>query len=389
MRNLVEFELLSPFMSGGIRIADNFMESESFIRGSVLRAAFAGEILLECPLADMPSKEGLLNYIELKDENGQCLNCENRGICQKFSDMSFSFAYPENSFPAPFTARVCKVEGTKHSIQDTIVQNGRLQCSDCESGLKRMESLKGFITKSAVRFDIYDKISIEKTLSTHTAINYDTHTAEDSKLYSVKAIPKGKIFTAEIDDCDTGMLYEGKIIYAGKYSSAGFGKMRIKSIKKAPEITDETVSDNINKFQTSLGSSASGKATILFLSDARLDIPSATDGMSDEEYINIWQKALFGTLDCPIQTEKVFAETQLYSGYDTSRKWNCWRQNDPDFLILKGTSVLVNIVSGREAEAIQLLTELSNNGIGIKTKDGFGQIAVCHEIHRLGVKSDE
>ena len=78
MRKTVEFELLDPFFSGGVRIADNFLESEGFIRGSVLRAAFTNDILLQCPFADEPSKDGKLNFVEIKDKDGKCESCPNK-----------------------------------------------------------------------------------------------------------------------------------------------------------------------------------------------------------------------------------------------------------------------------------------------------------------------
>ena len=61
VKQKVKFELLQPVMCGGIRVENNFFESEEFIRGSVLRAAFANSILLECPFADSQSADGKYN----------------------------------------------------------------------------------------------------------------------------------------------------------------------------------------------------------------------------------------------------------------------------------------------------------------------------------------
>ena len=379
MRKKVEFELLSPLMTGGIRIADNFLESESFIRGSVLRAAFANEILLECPLADVPGKNGELNFIEEKEPDGKCQDCPNRNICRAFSNMYFSFAYPADSIPAPLTAKVCKTAGLRHRIQDTVVQNGRLQCPDCQAGLKRMESLKGLIRQE---IDAYSSVRIHSVLTTHTAINYDTHIADDGKLFTIKAIPRGLIYTAEIDDCDTGFLCTGKVIHVGKYASAGYGKLRIKSISDAQIFTTDQTADDIRAFQNAL--QAPNQAALLFRSDAILDIPADHAILPDEEYLRIWQNALFGSKDS-VTVEKVYAETQLYSGYNTARKWGEWKDKQPILLVKKGTSVLLHITEGAEQQAYATLTNIAENGIGQRTKDGFGSVSVCHPLHRLGV----
>jgi len=378
VRRKVEFELLNPLMCGGVRVTDNFLESEPFIRGSVLRAAFANEILLECPLANRKSKNGELYFIEEKDPDGLCKDCPKRMICRAFSKMYFSFAYQKDSIPAPFTAKVCKTKGCEHRLQDTIVQNGRLLCVDCESGLKRMESAKGFLRPNG---DRYEKIKLRTVLTTHTAINYDTHTSEDGKLFAVKAVPRGTVFSAVIDDCDTGMLQEGKVIYCGKYVSSGYGKMRILSLNDEPQINAEQVTADIHTFQEKLH--AAKKASLLFLSDAVLDIEGAQNILPDDEYLDIWQKALFCDTNDALKVEKVFAETQLYSGYCTSREWGNWKDRQPILLAKKGTSVLLDMKD--EPRAIEILTRLAVHGVGERTLDGFGRIAVCHPLHRLGV----
>ncbi|MBP0974949.1 MAG: hypothetical protein J6P20_02665 [Oscillospiraceae bacterium] len=384
MRKRVELELLSPLMCGGMRIADNFLESEPFIRGSVLRAAFANLILLECPLADKPGKNGELNFVDEKDPDGVCADCPKKAICRAFSDMYFSFAYPDHAIPAPFTLKGCKTAGLKHRMQDTVFQNGRLQCSDCNDGLKRMESVKGLI-KEAETESGYAKVPIETVLTTHTAINYDSHTAEEGRLFTVRAIPKGTVYTAEIDDCDSGMLSVGNIIYVGKYASAGYGKVLIRSVADVQTVTEERISTDIAAFQKNLA--VENKAALLFRSDAILAIPVNHSVLSSEEYRAIWQKAMFGAEENAVIVEKVFAETQLYSGYCTGRKWGEWKDSEPVLQVKKGTSVLLEINDMQKA--ISVLTKLAVNGVGKRTNDGFGEVIVCHPLHRLGVIAND
>ncbi len=386
MKQKVKFELMQPLMCGGVRIADNFLESEQFIRGSVLRAGFAKGILLECPLSCKKALNGKNNYIELKDADGLCRNCPNRSICEKFSEMRFSFAYPDNSVPAPFTAKQCKQCGTVHPIKDTIIENGMLRCDKCsENSLGRMENIKGMLNAVG---DSFKKVKVKMTLSIHTAINYNSNIADDGSLYSVKAISKGQFFTAEIDDCGTGMIYKGAVVYVGKYSSTGFGKLKIVSVEPVKDVTDDDVRTRIDDLNSEF--KTENLISLLFLSDTYpCEMKCVDRVLSNEEYLEYWTETLFGNNELPFSVVKIFTETQLYSGYDTSREWGSWKQEEPELMLLKGTSVLLKVKEGCMDKAIKLLTALQSSGIGSQTENGFGQFEICHRIHCIGVKKHE
>ena len=235
----VTFTLEGDVITGGITIKDKFKETTPYLTGSVVRAAFAKDIFLDCPFADKPSDDGKYNFIELKNEN--CSNCEKKEICEKFSHMNFSFFYPENCIPAPLTAKKCKTFGTEHPIQDSLVEMPKKCYEDnCKlDGNGRLENLKGFVDSED------NSHKVETVTTTHTAINYMTNSKLDGSLYSVCAIKSGQKFTGYIDDCSSGMLYDGKIIYVGKYSSNGFGKIKI-TVSDEYEKTD--LVDKINTF---------------------------------------------------------------------------------------------------------------------------------------------
>lgn len=385
MKQKVKFKLLQPVMCGGLGVDYNFFESEDFIRGSVLRAAFANNILLECPLANVKSKDGKYNFIELKDSEGKCKDCKYKEICKSFGDMTFSYAYPENSFPAPFTAKKCKKCGTIHKVRDTLIENGILECEECKkSGEKiaRMENLKGIIRQEN---DETVSVKIPMTLSTHTAINYHSHTADDGSLFSIRAIGKGQTYTAIIDDCGTNMLNVGDIIYAGKYSSCGFGKMKIIDLQPVSESNKSDIKEKIDKFNGRFNTES--MVAVLLLSDMFPMENTVSDKvMTNEEYLEYWQKSIFGDAQLPFSIEKIFTETQLYSGFDTSKSWGEWKQPIPELMLKKGTSLLLQIKDNQFDKAVELLAAMQNNGIGRKTRDGFGQIEICHPIHCIGVK---
>ena len=374
MKKLVKFLLESNVISAGIKTNNNFLKTEDIINGAVVRAAFANDILPECEYAEekINGKQYWLSERE-PETHPYCAECRHKDICKKFSDMSFSFLVPENSIPAPFTAKMCKSCGTAHPVMDTIMDNGALKCSVCGG---RMENLKGIIDK-----DTYESVRVRHSITTHTSINSNSRTAADGSLFSIEAIRKGQIYQCEIDDCDTGMIYEGKTIYTGKYSSAGFGKLRIISVN---DIKKHDVPEAVRKFNDKFSENDEKEyASILFLSSAKLDIDSCgSKPLTTEEYKKIWQKRLFGE-NAPIKAEQVYAQNIPYHGFDTSEYYNK-NYSRTDILTEAGSSVKVSFEKGG-AEAVSFLENLEEKGIGRDTNVGYGKILVCADIHMIGI----
>ncbi len=376
MKKLVKFNFETNVISGGIRLKPNFLKSVDVINGAVLRAAFANDILLDCPFAEeiTDGKKYQVFYRE-----GKCGDCEHRDVCKKFSDMKFSFLRPEGTIPAPFTAKTCKAHGTDHCVMDIIMKSGAIHCTvpECKG---RMENLKGLI-----KADTFKTVKIPHSLSTHTAIESSTRTAKESSLFSIESIKNDRIYECEIDDCDSGMIYEGKVIYLGKYSSCGYGKIRIISVS---DIEETDIRERIRLFNEKMDNKNAGRqyASLLLLSDAKLDIDKYADGIkSNEEYRNIWKRAFFGENTC-IDVEQVYAQNYYYNGFDTSVPGEN-RQHTPEYLTEMGTSVLISFPEGNE-KAVSELESLWKNGAGRDTECGYGQISICSDIHMTGIKED-
>ena len=401
MLKKVKVKACSNIMVGGLRTADNFLTSEEVISGAVIRAGFATDILLNNPNYefDVPSKdECKYNYVYYNENLCNGLSEEEKEIYKKFSNMKFSFFYPNDSIPAPLTAKVCKTCGTEHHLKDIVFENKALVCQDCEKELskkknldkekvnkipKRMENLKGLIHWDNENKK-YVSTKVEKSLSTHTAINYSLHTARDGSLFSVKAIKKGTEFVGYIDDCDTGLIYIGKIIYVGKYSSNGFGKLQITDIS---DVTLEDLKSRIDAFNEKFKGNENKKyISMLLLSDGKLlSFENDTNIVisSTNKYNELWKKAIFGDNDI-FTIEKIFAQNIFYSGFDTSKEYGNWR-NSPEIITLKGTSFKISYDIQNEEQALKVLNQLEQNGIGRDTNNGYGMVSVCHKIHTLGV----
>ncbi len=374
MKKLVKFRFESNVISGGIKTNNNFLCTENIINGAVLRAAFANDILLECEYAE-EIIDGKQYWIAERDPaaHPSCASCKHKEICKKFSQMKFSFLVPENSIPAPFTAKACKSCGTAHPVMDTIMVNGSLQCGVCKG---RMENLKGIINKTD-----FSSVKVKHSTTTHTAIDLHTRTVKTGNLFSIEAIARGAVYECEIDDCDTGMIYEGKVIYLGKYSSNGFGKMRIISIEDIPERDTAAAIKRLNeKFPLD---ESREFASILFLSSAKLDLEDrGSEPLTTEDYKKIWQTRLFGE-NAPVTVEQVYAQNSIYHGIDTSKYHND-RWCRTDVLTEGGTSIKVSFPKGSR-EAVDFLINLERTGIGRDTEVGYGKIIVCADIHMKGI----
>lgn len=374
MKKLVKFIFESDVISCGVKTSNNFLQTVDIINGSVLRAAFANDILADCPYADEPFNG---KNFQAAYRGSQCDDCEHALICKKFSDMSFSFLIPENSMAAPFTAKACKTCGTAHPIMDTLMENGILECKNCKG---RMENLKGIIDRKN-----FSSIKVPHNTSTHTAIDMNTRTAADGSLFSIEAIKKGCVYECEIDDLDSGMLYVDKIIYIGKYSSNGYGKIRIISIE---DVTQYNVRQAVEEFNQRFECKGNRRyASILFLSDAKLNIDKLEGRpKTTQEYKRHWKERLFG-INAPVEVEQVYAQNFLYNGYVTYGKMNTTVQ---EMLTEKGSCVKISF-DAKDDTVIDFLENLSKNGIGKDTNIGYGKIQVCGNIHMLGIRrnSDE
>lgn len=387
MKKRVEFLLEGDVATGGVRTTTNFFESSDFISGAVLRAGFAWNILFECPYADEAINEKL-NFVSYRDKE-KCTGCPNAEACKKFGKMRFSYLYPLNAVPAPFTLHKCKAHAD-HCVMDTVAVNGKLACTECKG---RMESVKGYVNSLTGT-----EIKVPKSLTVHTAIDINTGTALDGSLYSVYAIRHGQTFYGYIDDCDTDMIKKGDTVRVGKLSSCGFGKLKIIDVKDCSESGStekikSSVSEFNNNFKSKISTDNRGKeyASILFTSDAVLGLEKEkNEVLLSDRYKEIWQKHLFGD-ETVLSVEKVFAQNFSYSGFDTSIKTDedIKRRKSPVIMTKRGTSILVSFKTEDKESAVSELCRMSDNGIGRDTEIGCGSVEICCLLHCLGIMEDK
>ena len=377
----------SPFFVGGIRLKENVLSSIEYIPGSVMRASMARYILMNCPLFDpaKPDSEGRYNYVYVRDES-KCKNCSFFEVCNSFSDISFSFFYPEGFEILPATARGCKYS-KNHGFKDLLTFKDDMVCSVCkgensqeaiDSGSAgRMESVGGFRIGN-------ERGQIKRISITRTAIDRYTHTALDGTLHTIELIDQGYCYEGEIKGFEKEWLDNFESLAIGKYSSIGFGKAKIIDICDKADYKED-YGEKIIEFNKNLRDKEDDKIFVpmTFQSDARLGIEEKNidKPLSGKEYKEIWKQLLFKDDDL-FEVEKVYADNYIYRGFDTSRRRNK-REKDPLIQTAKGSVLLLSFKCTID-EALSKIKSIESEGVGKDRKDGYGRVKFLDELHVKG-----
>ncbi len=373
MNVILEFK--SPFIVGGHKRANNFIESIDYIPGSVMRAAFAKFIVYNCPLSENFYDELAKRYywVRYRGEK-ECENCKYSNICKNFEKIRFSFFYPQGSKPNPFSNMLCK-NYEEHGFQDVLLppenKEGEktIGCPKCPPGNNRLEKYTGLIKDGK-------PYKVTRKTYTRTAINYSTRAVLYGSLFSLVAVAKTD---------DRGLYYEGKIegitkedldciseIRIGKYTSVGFGIARLLvSDDKKEENREKTLKklrDFSDRYKQGKDRDANGSFLALyFRSNVLFKADSVTNKyMETEEYAQVLKRSL--KIPNEFEIEEIFSQFGIYRGFDTSYEKP---QRKETFLTAPAGTVLV-LKSSLEPEKIyEILSQV--NGFGEKCQDGYGE----------------
>lgn len=387
----VKFRFNSPFLVGGIKRTSNYIESLDYIPGNVVRAAFAKHILSNCPYYDRNEYiqvDGVerKNWVYYRGKS-QCENCSLKSLCQKFSDVKFSFFYPEGTSIIPATAMRCKMY-PEHGLIDRLIVEKPL-CKKCNNNDGRVEFITGYIRDGK-------EYAVTKSLYTRTAIDKYTGTAKDGMLYSLQAITategQDNIFEGNIWGLNKEDILPIRHLRIGKYISVGFGKCKIiiediEGTKDTKDTKDaEGVEDTKNLIRSMSEFNKKYKVcnhieddifyfAIKLTSNTKLDynIKNYNDRgerIITDKYKDIWLNSLcIPELIEDFKIEKVYAEVFNFRGYDTSRTEQEQRKQ-PTHMVQKG-SVIIFKTSKDFQNILDTFTSL--DGFGFDTINGFGQ----------------
>lgn len=367
----IKLKFDSPFIVGGIKRVSNYIESLDYIPGNVVRAAFAKKILMNCPYHkpdEVVEIDGISrkNWVYFRDKP-LCGECQFKGLCQKFSEIKFSYFYPEGITIIPMSTMRCKMH-PEHGFVDILTE--KPVCTKCPGKNGRVESVTGYMKDGS-------DYSVTKTFSTKTSIDKYTETAKDGLLYSTLAVTatdgQDNIFEGVISGVTEEDLKSIDILRIGKYISTGFGKCNI--------ILEETGSRNTEGIEEKLELFSKAYKEfheiedvynyfgIKFVSDAKLDFKLNGEHtyMTTDEYKDIWLQSL--NLEKGIKIEKVLAEVFNFRGYDMSKVEEDKRET-PIHMVEKGSVIVFRTMKNLN----EIFDDFSNlDGFGNDTLNGFGQ----------------
>lgn len=391
-------EMKSPLVVLGKTLNNNYKESLSYISGDKVRAAFAKYILMNCPIFQFNQREEVsenkfkYNWVYYRNKQG-CKDCAFTNVCKSFSNMKFSFFYPEGTDILPFTAMKCKYH-KEHGFRDILIKDSAepFRCKKClckendisNGGMKavegRMEAAYGLRINN-------ESFKVDKKIHTKNAINKYTKTSKESALYTVVAITNTN-FEGHIEGIEPLLKVMNslgdKFIRIGSYISVGMGSFEIIEINE--ENKNFNLLEKLSDFNKRIKNRPQDKTYIpmLLKSDTKLELEKVKlkSYLTDDEYRNEWKEILSKYIGFRFNVKSVYTELENYIGYDLS---NGFEKKEEDIAILNkmGTTILIE-TEERLEDILDKLEKLQCEGIGLERENGFGEVEICNELHLKG-----
>lgn len=425
----VKITTLSPLFAGANKPYGQFLETESFVSGALLRGAVATQLLAQC---DRP---------EYKENHVACPVKEQCAFYRLVPDVAFPTCFPADQNAAATemplkTTVTCKHAGgfrndrdeekRGHGVFDLLLHHlayaevsrygpvpglPPLKCR-WESNGKRCEApLEGYgsryVLEGSGRGHVAPPIVTRRM--THVGINRRRETAEPGLLYSVQAIAEGTVFVGRLrlpDGWDEARVREFKKVLKavrrlGGGQSRGLGKVEIEVSEARPPGDD--VATRMEAFNAKLAEvwskyaghvrSAPARPPATYFSVALLTptILTMPDGAPTLHLTPEHLTARARELGCdglpPVEAVTFavspgearplcFAGAQIVSGWSEA-----WRLPKPTALAIAAGSVFV--FQTKEVAAWEAALErIEAHGLGARREEGFGAVRICDPIHQ-------
>ncbi|MBG1271225.1 type III-D CRISPR-associated RAMP protein Csx10 [Nostoc sp. WHI] len=394
----LEIKALSPLAIGRKKPGGNISEAETFIPGSVIRGAVAGQILKE---ANQEIEEG--------DDFHKLFLSENPAIFQN--------AYPamiERSDKAQLEVRILPstVLSSKsnpgfkykknHGVFDTLIDRfcadsyNHIYDPNCPIDGGRVDTFTGFYSQIDGK---YYSHSTSNRLLTRVGINRRRATSEEQVLYSIEVLNESKeqkkqlvIYTSTIlvpddlaDSLHTFIETHQDNFRLGGSSSRGLGKVKI-TAKKQSDIKSN-VDDRINQFNQKLRirwnewGNIFGKISEILNNQTYFTIDLQADAILTEN----WRRTTVISQDMLQQFTDVDDSSlrlkSAYSSHDYRSGWNAaWGLMKDVELVTNRGSVYLFSTENKDLW-LKAWEDLEVYGIGDRTSEGFGQVQICNEFH--------
>lgn len=409
--------LQSPLMAGAGRKGGNYGDTLKYVPGRVLRAAFARAILAQCPYFEPHQQtNGRRFWVSYRGEEG-CARCPWQRWCRHFSEIRFRDATVDGAEVYPATAMGCKYH-PDHRPVDALAawlraaeggagaaEPPELRCPEC-SGEGRVEARRGEqIGGRAVEAPL--------TTLTHVGIHPARQAAEEGVLFSVRAIQP---FTGKTDQdrrstrllarltvpdsegaaeqdwglpptapraAEPGEDASGDCeLSVGAKTGAGMGLCHAR-VRPVDTPAGPPLKERLAAFNARIGS-PSGRwyAPLLLTADAQVPLApqqQAPSSVSTGEFLATLAGALGLNAD-GWELAFAYADHAYRGGWDTSRPAG-QRYQEAALYLLRGSVLVLRRQGPPDEAALARLTQLEAAGVGERTADGQGQVAVCHPFH--------
>lgn len=377
-----------PIRSGYIKASGQYLGTQGYLPGSVLRGALAEWMKLQHRQNEIP---GLVRTLRF----GNCFPCP-----PKVND--------QLSYPFPMTAVECKLHGgfketesDAHGIRDTLLlavaynelaRQGvslpvplLLRCTARRGNELcggRMERVGGFYSISA---NGYCRVQVTEVLQTKVALSRYRRAAQEQMLYRVVSLQPPLSFIGRVwtdDEAALTLLREAlNQVGVGGFTTRGFGQVVCSTVS----IGGKSIVNRLTTFNQKLcqvwqdladlaGQFAAGPLPQLTGTYFSVDL-LAPAILRDSDGIPTLKLTLtyLGQV-----LEPVWWATQpaFVGGFSTA-----WGLPKPTCTGAAMGSVYVFRVEQPVEMLARWLEELENQGVGIRTDEGLGEILICHPFH--------
>ena len=382
-------KLLSPLLAGARRTAQgDFIASKNYIPGSIIRAAFAQEIVNSCAV-ELAADERDKYWVKYHAAKA-CETCPWQAYCRNFAQLVFCNWYIDNSKPVPMTMQQCKND-KEHpkfdSLSETIkTPDKRLKCCKCQAD-NRVERASGFYTSGA-KGEVTLK-TVRQRLIARAGIDSYRKTSSEGVLYTLRPLNGGQNYGGEIlfpKEVKIDKLPVAELLIGAKTSS-GFGEIKISGF--AVEDLKPLVKERLKEFNAML-SEVKNFVTVTCQSDVELPPEISAAMQTDHGTDNLLNLLLPGA-PAAIIPEMFYVDYYAGGGfgyYNKDPEQGKLLQTRPGRLYMKMGSVLVfsfekNVITD---DIHKWLQSVEDEGIGQNTHNGFGRVVICDEIHYGGTK---
>jgi len=382
----------TPVRVGTLKPRGDYLDTQTYLPGSVLRGALAEWLALQGKANQIPSTMQKVRF-------GNCFPSVTPSVW---------------ALPFPMTALECKLHGgfrnvpkgsdekPGHGIRDSLLiavayaelerQGARfpmamlLRCTYQMNGQKcggRMERVSGFYAAGPGGWQM---VKVQKALQTKVALSRHRRAAQEGMLYRVIGLRPRGCFVGRLwtdDKATIGAMKQAvEAVGIGALTTRGFGTVRLQETEPYLEPISERLRNFNEKLRHVWGDLA---ALARQVGSSVPKEPSGTYFSVDllapavlRDRCGLPTLKLFFELDGQ-PLEPVFWATQptLVGGFSTA-----WGLPKPTHLGAAMGSVYVFRTEASQEELLPFLEELESRGVGIRTDEGLGEILICHPFHK-------